>query len=289
MDPQQYQEFDHRDDWQAFKESFGAWWQRYGNKTLLVILVTALAVTVVRVQRIRAQDRHESAWMDLANTTSPEVARTTAPKYDEPVRSLLYLRAGDMLLAQAAKPREETPATPAPAAAKTDTPTDAAAGATDAATPSPTGSSVSVAPAEVVPTAQLLTQAGEMYSQVANNPAVHEVVRLNAQLGLGAVAEAQQNWDAARDAFTAVRDAARGKYAVLAAQAEGRLEMLPRLRHPVRYASEAPAPQPALPAINVPQLDLSAPVPAPASPGTGADSSSTPEPKLPERTVPAAE
>jgi|GEM_PF-6501821 len=243
MDPQHHYEFDHRDDWQVFKEDFGAWWAKHGNRLLIIILLIVLAFTVYRLYTLRQQESHENAWADLANITSPDVARNTAETHENPVRALLYLRGADLLIAKAAQPQNDDPAEQADAAASEGSaeevnPLSSAAGLAEEKTPQ-----------------QMLDEAKQLYQLVADDGSIHETIRLNAQLGLAAVAEANKEWDTATSIYENVASSASESYKVIHAQAKGRLAMVDRMRRPVRYAKEAPAPKATVPQVSMPSAD----------------------------------
>lgn len=252
-----------QNDWESFSDNVRIFWERYGTAVVLALLVLSVSFAGYRLLSAQRENAREGAWADLAYETSPDGLRQVAEEHDDPaVRSLAYLRAGDLLLAQATNPQQET------------TPTETTPEG-EAATP----------PAATVDPKAALDDAGRMYDQ-ALATAQHDVYRFNARLGLAAVAETKGEWDAARQHYEAVRDGAREPFPLLAAQAENRLGLLDRLKAPLPFAPEPPpaaaAPASAAPAAATdpaaPTLDL----PIPSVPQTLIEPSPAPEATDPE-------
>lgn len=203
-------------DLAEFITHFGQWWAQHGNKLLVALL---LVVTVWGGKYWfddRSQKKKEAAWLDLAQTTSPDGYRSVAMSYQNPaVRALAYLRGADLLLTKAAvgpdnKPNGETAAEPA----QTVDDTDAAAA---------------------------LESAELMYQAVLDDAGAHRAYKLNAHLGLAAIAEGRSQWDQARDLYNAVIEQSGAGYATIREQAQMRIAMLERLKRPVVFGPEPPA------------------------------------------------
>lgn len=196
-----------------FLTHFGAWWEKYGMMLMVAVLVVLAAIFAKRFMDNRAASAHEAAWSDLASATSPSAYQAVAKDYKDPsIAALASLRGADLLLQQASRP-EPTPGSPA---------------ATQPAAPS---------------RQQKLEEAARMYQevvQVADAPAVY---RLNAMLGLAAIAEDRGQWNQAQSHYEKIVSQA-DAYTTIRAQARARLAMLPRLQENVIFASE-PASQPA--------------------------------------------
>ncbi|MEM6458584.1 MAG: hypothetical protein AAF710_04255 [Planctomycetota bacterium] len=102
----------------------------------------------------------------------------------------------------------------------------------------------------------LAAVAGHYEQAIAEAP--HPIYALNALDGLGVVAEARHDTEAARSRYEAVRERATPDFPYWIDLADKRLAMLPRLAEPVEFAPE-PEPEP------LPEGDV--PSEAPAEPG----------------------
>ncbi len=236
-------------DLAEFLSNFGQWWNKWGNWILSAFVVFAVLFLVYRFWSNSVTTAHEDAWTDLAIENSPAGFAAIADAYSDPtVKVLAYLRGGDAALAETVTPD----ALEAEATGQTD------------------------ADAEIN---AKLDQAAAMYQQVLD-ATQKPVYRLNALMGLGAVAEMREDWDDARQRYESVAEAAGDRWPAFADQARVRLEMLPQLARPIAFAPE-PEPQPAatepmldfdLPEVEplnleTPTFDLSSPAPiVPASP-----------------------
>lgn len=226
---------DHRhelkeNDLAEFITNFGSWWSKHGNTLLIIVLI----IVAVFVGKWYVESRNaavqEEAWSDLALATSPESYRAVAQSHELPtVRALADLRGADLWLAKAIAPA------PPPQADDdaTDTPPTAASALT----------------AE-----QALDEAALVYGRVAKDPQIHLVFKLNAHLGLAAVAEGRQDWAKAKKQYTLVAEQAGTSYEAIAAQANARLKQLDRLKTPVVFG---PDPEPAATTQPVPEANTS--------------------------------
>lgn len=189
-----------------FLTHFGQWWGKHGGKILTVVLVLAVVVTGKRWFDASTAAATEKAWRDLADTTSPEGYRSVALSHQDPaVRALAYLRGADLLLAKSATASDDQHTT------------------NDSTT---AGSS------------QDLDSAALMYQQVVDDQDVHPAYRLNALLGLAAVAEGRRDWDQARNLYLQVTEQATVHYGAIAERAQSRAKMLDRLKKPVVFAPD---------------------------------------------------
>ena len=199
---------DHRhelkeNDLAEFLGNLGPWWAKHGNTLLITVLVVVAVFVGKRFIENRNTAVLEEAWADLAQATSPESYRLVAQSHPLPaVRALADLRGADLWLAKAAAPLPDAdPATePSQATAPALTPT------------------------------QCLDEAALVYERVANDPDAHHVFKLNAHLGLAAVAESRQDWAQAQQQYTWVTQQAGPGYEVIAAQAKARQGQLDRLK-----------------------------------------------------------
>lgn len=233
-------------DLATFLTHFGEWWGKHGTNILIVITVLLIVVLGYRFLDMRATTAHNEAWSDLAATASPEGYRTLAETHKDPaVQALAYLRGGDLLLAQ-----------------------------------STSASAKNVDGADAVGTPQeALENAKVMYQQVLSI-SQEPVYRVNAMMGLAAVAEAERNWEQAGTYYRQVIGQAQEKMPWIAADAQKRLDLLDRLAEPIAFAPEPvlPAAAPAEAAteaqaalsIEAPSADESAaPAPQQSAPQTG--------------------
>jgi hypothetical protein len=245
-----------QNDLQEFFRHFNKWWEKYGTSTLVVVLVALAVFAGVRFWRSSRASAHEEAWIDVATVTSPEVARTRAQMHENPVRAILYLRGADLIMKELAVPQEAAEAQTQPAAAE-----------------SPFG--VRRTTASDTPE-QSLASAAQMYEAVAQDQSAALVYRLNAHLGLGAVAEQSGKWDDARRHYEKVIDLAAEKYDFIRQQAQGRQAMLERLAEPVAFAPEpkVQATIPSTPEAPPPTINVR---PAPGA-ADGAATSTAPAP-----------
>jgi len=226
---------DHRhelkeNDLAEFLGNFGPWWAKHGNTLLIAVLVVAAVFFGKRFIESRNAAVLEEAWADLAQATSPESYRLVAQSHELPaVRALADLRGADLWLAKAAAPMPDTEPTPQ---------------GSQAATP-------------VLTAEQFLDEAAMVYGRVANDPQAHLVFKLNAHLGLAAVAESRQDWAQAQQQYTWVTEHAGPGYKVIAAQAKARQGQLDRLKRPVVFGPDPdpPATEPTA-SDTLPDLDL---------------------------------
>jgi hypothetical protein len=221
---------DHRhelkeNDLAEFITHFGEWWQKHGTKLTLIVLVIVAAYAGKRLIDARSSTAMEQAWGDLATSTSPESYQFVAQSHDIPaVRALANLRGADLLLAQVAVPPDDEP--------------NAQAATADAP------------PNDADPEKALL-DAAAMYQRVIDDPSIDLAFKLNAHLGLAAVAESFQQWDQAQQHYNTVLNLAGPAYTAIANRTQTRLGMLDRLDKPVVFAPDPePAAEPASPPSN---------------------------------------
>jgi len=185
------------------------WWRQWGNTVLTAIIIVALIVAGYRFYTARQAQQHNAAWRDLATATSPDTLMNVAESHEVgAVSTLAKLRAADLLNDQAV-----TPAT-------SDDQNQTAG--------------------------EMLERARRLYEGIVSNENASPVIRANALLGLGAVAESQGNLEQARKQYQQLMELTRQPgLDHLAQQAESRLALLDQLSEPVVFA--APATQPAGP------------------------------------------
>ncbi len=221
-------------DLAEFLGNFGQWWTKHGNKLLIALLLGLGIFTAIRWSDTRTRNQKESAWRDLSQTTSPDGYRSVALSYQDPaVRGLAYLRGADLLLANASVGLSEP----------------SNGNQADPTAPSTTDHGQS--------TQQQLQGAMLMYQEVLNDDRVHRALKLNAHLGLAAVAEGQGQWDKARQRYKLTIDQAGSDYPVITERVQARLTMLDRIAKPIVFGPEPPpATQPATPDSSAPATPL---------------------------------
>jgi len=236
-----------------FLTHFGQWWSKYGNVLLVVVCLVSAVILGRRWMVSQAASAREAALVDLAGATDPQSYRRIALTYDDQlVRSLAFLRGGDLFL------------------------TEAQSGVTP--------SDVSTPPADGQPIPQPLDDAVLMYNQVLQAADVPFALALNARLGLAAVAETRGDWEQADEQYTQVLDKAGPGYERIAAQAKAKQVMLDRMKIPVKFAGVSLTNP-----VSSLQPQLTVPVQAPATPSgdQGADpTTSTPPPNTTDTDTP---
>jgi tetratricopeptide (TPR) repeat protein len=252
-----------QNDLVIFLTHFNEWWKKYGQMTLLVILVIVGAFTFTRYYQYNKMQAHESAWGALAQSTSPESYRATAAENKGAVQALAYLRGADLLLAQATLPQTKTEQ---PVQDVNIKPADDATKTDENKADAKPENAVTVATPQQQDPKVMLEDARAMYQAVVDDKMVHPVLRINGMLGLASVAESQGDWDTASASYDKAIELAGTRYAVLAQQAAGRKAKLDDIKSPVQFVKATPAPAPkAMPAVEdvkapSAKLDLSSPV-----------------------------
>ncbi|MFG0248616.1 MAG: hypothetical protein ACF8OB_06995 [Phycisphaeraceae bacterium JB051] len=255
------------DDLTIFLTNVNEWWAKYGQVTLILVVIVLGSFTAVRFYNHNKQQAHESAWGALAQSTSPESYSATASENAGAVKALAYLRGADLLLEEATLPvKDEVQEAATTPAAEGETAEDAPK------------TEVQVAPSQKRDPAEMLDDALTMYQAVAKDKSVHAVLRINGLLGAASVAEAQGNWELAAESYDQAIVLAGTKYDVLAKQATGRKAKLEDIKSPVKFAKAAPAPAPVMvqPKADEPKaptldLDLSKPPVLPGMTNENAD------------------
>lgn len=208
MDHKHREELD-QNDLMEFGFRLREWFAKYGSMLLWVLLAVAAIALAVRWYSIGQAQKRNDAWNEVASAADPDSFRAIAREYDIPeVSALAYLRGADLELARATIPMPPPPPNTTQPATR------------------PTGS---------------IEQAKQMYLEVTKLEGVSPVYKLNAMLGLAAVAEAEHDWAAADQWYTSVKNQA-GEYAAIKAQAEARASRLDSLKTAAAFAPEAPPP-----------------------------------------------
>lgn len=199
-----------QNDLREFLENFGEFWKKSGNTILIIITLVVVVFAGMRIYNTRAEARHENAWADLALTGSPHSFAELAADSPLPqTRAIANLHGADLFLARSLDADDD---------ADTDTDTDE------------------------MPVSEMLSRAAAMYQAVLDED-VHEAYKINALLGLGEVALAREDFDAASERFEAVRERAGDAFPLHAGIARQRLADMDRLRQPVALAIDPdPAP-----------------------------------------------
>ncbi|MBI1337246.1 MAG: hypothetical protein GC164_09830 [Phycisphaera sp.] len=195
-----------QNDLEHFLTHFGEFWNKHGNKVLGVVLVVLLALFGIRYMKLRALERQERDWSELATSTSPESFERIAQDTSDPaVRAYANLKAGDLLLEQT------LPETKNDRDKTTDKRTNE----------------------------ELLNDARTRYQAAMQAPESSIVLRLNALMGIAVVDEAQNKLDSARANLEKLKAQAKD-YPLIAQQADKRLAMLDRLEQPITFAPDKP-------------------------------------------------
>jgi hypothetical protein len=204
MDSKHRQDLEENDLF-AFLANFKAWWNRYGTVLLAGILMVVLAFILVRYFQGRSVRQHEEAWSGVNGmATTPDAFVALAKGSSDPnFQARAYLAAGDKYIQKAAEPVASALGDPSRKSEQD----------------------------------EALKSAKEIYEQVAGISGASPVFKLNAQLGLGAVAEGQRNWAAAQDQYRQITNAPEAQaYPMIVARAEARRKMLDRVAVPVAFA-----------------------------------------------------
>ena len=219
MDSQHRHELQ-QSDLANFLTHFGEWWRKNGLRTLLILLVVVGGTFIYRMRLTRVEQAHDAAWYDLSQATSADQYRGVARSHDLPaIHAVAHLRAGDWALRKALAP---------------DNPLDAvAAGGEGGVTPKP------------VDTAEqrrkrLLDGAEQDFQAVLDYPAAHLTLKLNAWLGLAAVAESRGEWGKANEIYDKVQAEAGAGQERISRLAAGHAAALDRVQEPVIFSPEPP-------------------------------------------------
>jgi len=200
--------------------NISVFWQQWGNSLLMAVLLCLLILLGYQFFTNRTARIHEESWSALLYETSPAGLRAVAETNSDPsVQALARLQAAELLLLKVAEPASATQ-------------------------PS---------------TAGQIEEAESLLKAVADQPGLSPVYRLNALLGLAAVAEDRQQWAEAARIYQQVAQEAGSRLSAIASRAEQRRQVLDQLAQPVTFATTQPAP-PALPAPAVPDA-VAAPEP----------------------------
>lgn len=254
MDSQERHELQ-QNDLEEFFTHFGEFWSRWGNTILTTLLIVILVVTAWRFWTTSQANAFQEAWYDLAIAADQPAAayQQVAESHSIPaVKALAYLRGGDAALGEALGTR--MPMTEA--------------GAEDTAPADPQA---------------MVELAGQLYQQALDvSPA--KLYRINALLGLGAVAEFHRDWNAAKLRYEQVLEAAGPGYETLRERAQIRLDLLDDLSQPVVFAPDAQpaATQPEMPAsqdaTEPTSTEMTAPAAEPATTEPASTEPATPAP-----------
>ena len=242
---------EHRHELQEndLRESLSNWreaWSKYGTPITVALLLFAIVFGGYRLYDMYTSSKREAAWRELAETSSPEgLARVAEQHSVTPVRMLALLRAADLHLEQAIFVAEPATAEGDDAPNAAGTANDAEEEIADDTADDPADADESavraVRPAETQEQQQRLERAETMYRRVLEE-ARGAAFRANAMLGLAAVAESREQWDAAADWYAQAKAAGeQSELPRIVTIADHRTGLLDRLRQPVDIV-EAPEP-----------------------------------------------
>lgn len=245
---------EHRHELQEndLRESLSNWretWDKYGTPITVAVLLVVVVFAGYRLYDTYTASKREAAWGELSQTSSPEGLAQVAEQHSlQPVRMLALLRAADLHLLDTIFVAESAaePGQDAQASGGANANTEGGGGGEEqAGDAEDSDASVveAVRPAETREQKQRLERAETMYRRVLEEAEAAEF-RANALLGLAAVAESREQWDAAADGYAKALDlAAESELPGIAAVAEHRRQLLDKLRQPVAIV-EAPEPEP---------------------------------------------
>ncbi len=233
--------------------NFGKWWNRHGLKTMVVLVVVLGTIAIVQIVRQRTRQNHETTWSELSTTSNPDVFRRRADAYDDPVaRALANLWGAALYNARVSVPK---------AAVTNASGTPPAPRAEDRA--------------------ESLEYAEAMLTKVLDDPAVPELLQLNAVLMMAAVHENRGAFDEAQATYKKVLDGAGDSgFDALASTAKRRMNLLPLLRSPVAFGPEKP-----MIVAPAPGLEPESQAPAPPAPEAADTSQPPPSPQKTEPTT----
>ena len=173
-------------------------WDRFGTLVVGILLAASLLIFGYRFVQNRTETARQYAWTDLYSATTPDSLQLLGENVNSPsVAAVAYLRAGDLLLTEAA----------------------------------------TAAPAD----AEAIYGSAEQQYRAALDAADHPIYRVNAQDGLGVVAESRGDFEAAGQHYRQMRDAAGHAFPYWTAMADRRLALLDQVREPVTFAPEPAA------------------------------------------------
>lgn len=207
--------------------NFGDWFNEHGTKVLLVLVIVVGTFTGYNFYTTSVEQRYEAAWADLAAANTPENFLAVARSHDEPtVQTLAYLRGADLYRRRAIdryEPMED--AAVENRIGEQATEANAPESNNDTEGPSPEAD---------------LEQAAAMYRRVLEQDPEHTdtIYRVNALIGLGAVAESRKAWDEAAEQYQRASELAGEPLEPLARQARRRLDLLDDLRRPIVFGPE---------------------------------------------------
>ncbi len=204
-----------QNDLQDFLANIGEFWKKSGNAILIVITLVVVVFAGYRIYNTRLEARYENTWADLALTGSPaSFAELGESLPYAAARAKANLNGADLYLQEASDPSGREPGE--------------------------------------LPAEEKLQRAQSLYQAVLAAE-VHEVMHLNAKLGLAEVALAREDLGAAATQFEQIVAEAGEAYPVHTSIARQRLDSLDRLRHPVPLAAD---PDPADRPIDAPPPPL---------------------------------
>jgi hypothetical protein len=255
-----------RNDLAEFITNFGQWWRKNGLKTLILLLVVVGAVFFYRSQRVAVETAHDKAWYDLATATTADMYVNLIGDHDvAAIDALAHLRAGDWLHERFRVGDQEATATDA----------------------GENGTTVEAESDEQkqAKRQKLLREAAEQYQAVIDDPKAHLAIKLNAMLGLAAVAESSLQWDQARQHYAQIQEMASAGYERIKELAARHTAALERLTEPVIFGVEPEKPKFDMTNLLTPETAASPPD-APDSDDSQAPDSQAPDSQAPDSQAP---
>lgn len=186
-----------------FAAGFKEWWGKYQLIVLGAAVVVAAIVLVLRLRAGAVEAAHTETWLGL-NTTSEaaDFQQIAASTEDATARAVANLRGANAMMQRILQP-----AAPGDAGLSQDE------------------------------KEEMVKDARDMYQAVVDAK-IHQLLTLNAKLGLAAVAETRGEWETARSIYESIEEEAGAGASHFAQQAAARQAMLPRMQEELVWAKE---------------------------------------------------
>ncbi len=206
-------------DWDDFVSGAAPFWDKWGNSLLTGILVILVAVFAYRLYSVRQAEQMNQAWLNMANSTSPQSMSTVAAdNKGTAVGWLASIRAGNLYLTQARQSAALPMGLPA---------------STQPAATQPAGTAGKDAS---------ISQAAAAFNEVINDPNADLLYKINARLGMAGVEEARGAFDKAQALYLGVEKDAKEAYPQIASQAAELAKIAPKLTQKLTYNTAATLP-----------------------------------------------
>ncbi len=189
-------------DLESFLGNLGDFWSRHGKVILITVLVVLAVLLFWQLRNRNIREQHDRQWENLSSATSPSAFMEVSRQTDGTARYMALTNAGQLWLERVAMPMLASSEESSP----NETPEN------------------------------MLRSAAEAFEQVVQASDAPLPLRLEAMLGLAAVAEGRLQWDEAAKWYDKVAAEAGETFPVHKARAERRQALMDRLRAPVTFA-----------------------------------------------------